>query len=514
MRTSLLPFCCVLAIVSSSFGRSAAEEPIFTIQSSSTLRLLNVLQEIGLPDPIASSGVDSTTLLERMSSTLSLKAPSGGFVYVAPERPYFVGCLPLTTTSGFMNALKAFSKTAPVQEPNGVFSIGTEDKLYFKQAGDFLLFCDSPKYLSDAATTLSLKPWTVVTDDLKLTGELNRLMPPAKALLLEELLSMTTTEPAAGLYFNPESISEHLRYGLQKYMADSLFESRSFELALNIPASGEIQARLSTVEDANALRVPSAFTNQATPNTAFAIDFSSKLSEANAQATLTWISAWEKDLLATIDSDAIEDKSDVDSTKRIVKLLTEVVNQAVVNRKVDGFASIGNSDSQGYLAGGVALKDSVKVAATLSEAMTAARKIGLTFTDLKAQGDSAQDANAAYLIDLPKGFSILGVPANENAKLHVRIANQSLWVGLGNESERLRNAVAVVPDAGQAPMSLHCDFSSSNSAEEVATTLPLNFRKLKLNVQLTETGRVYDIVLSSPGEKPTTPPMSAQAATN
>ena len=266
-----------------------------------------------------------------------------------------------------------------------------------------LLLSDSPKFLNDAASKLSLNPWTTITDDIKLTADFQRLLAPAKAMLMDELLSLTTVEPSAGLYFNAESMREYLKYGVQKYLISSLFDCRSFELALNIPANGEVHVKLSTQEDTTALRTPSMFTHQLGSNTSFAVDFTSKLSEASTQAALKWAADWENEILAAIDNDSIQDKSDLSSAKKVVKLFSQLIGESVANRKIDSYVSLGTNQANEYLAGAIALNDSAKVASLLSDALIAARPIGLTFTDLKSNGQSS-DALADYLIDLPSGL--------------------------------------------------------------------------------------------------------------
>ncbi len=513
MLRPFLAFFCLVTFAVSSTERIRAEEPIFVVQSSGSVRLLQVLQEIGLPDPITSAGLDTQTTLARMSQAISLNATSGGVIYVTPERPHLIVCLPLSNAGGFMSALEAFSKNSPTLEASGVYSMGQEDKFYAKQAGTMLLLSDSPKFLNDAASTLSLKPWASITDDIKLTADFQRLLAPAKAMLMEELLSLTTVEPTSGLYFNAESMREYLKFGLQKYLFSSLFDCRSFELALNIPATGEVHVKLSTQEDTTTLRTPSMFTNHIGSNASFALDFTSKLSEANTQTALKWAADWEKEILAAIDNDSIQDKSDLNSAKRVVKFFTALVSESLVNRKIDSYISLSTNQANEYLAGAVALNDSAKIASLLTDALNAARPLGLAFTDLKANGQSS-DAQADYLIDLPSGLLTLSANSEKNPRLHIRIANQVLWLGVGNEGERLRQVVGNKIDGGLSPMSLYCDIQSTDAAYDVENLLPLNFRKLKLNVQVSEVGRVYEVVLSNPGAKPATPSVSAQAAAN
>lgn len=512
MRRFVSHICCLVAFASATFDFARAEEPIFVVQSSSSVRLLQVLQEIGLPDPIAAAGLDTKATLERMSKSVAINATAGGLIYVTPERPHLIVCLPLSNAGSFMTALEAFSKDSPALEFNGVYAVGKEDKFFAQQAGQMLLMCDSPEFLNDAATMLTAKPWPKISDDIKLSGNFQRLLAPAKAMLLEEVLSMTTVEPASTLYLSTESIREYLKYGLQKYLADSLFDCRAFELALNLPANGEIQLKLSTQEDTTPLRASSMFTHQVGANSMFALDFASQLTEANTQAALSWVTAWEKDLLGAIDNDSIQDKSDLDSAKRVVKFFAELVNQTVNGRKIDSFVSVGSNESDAYIAGGVALSDSAKVAGLLADALNAARPIGISYTDLKTNGQPS-DAQADYLIDVPASLLTSSKNSDATTKLHVRIANQVLWIGVGNEGERLRTSVIKTADNGQSPMSLHCDFDSASSVDTM-NVLPLNFRKLKLNVQVTDTGREYDVVLSDPGERAATPSVAAQAATN
>ncbi|MDX1928017.1 MAG: hypothetical protein SFV81_15940 [Pirellulaceae bacterium] len=513
MRQTAFLACVLVSICLVNAAR--AEEPVFTVQSSSTVRLLEVVQKLGLPDPIASAGLDGKATLDRMSDSISLNSPSGGFIFVTPERPQLVICLPLANINTFMNALDAFTSSAPVPAPNGVYAMRKDDKFYAKQAGAFLLLSDSPKFLGDAANALNASPWTNVKDDIRLKADFQRMFPTAKSLLLAELLSMTTTKPTAGLYLNEDSIQEHLKYGLQQFLAQSLFESRSFEFALNASANDEIRVQLTTQEDTTALRVPSMFKPSQAPNGSFMIDFASKISDANTQETLRWIANWETELLGAVDNDSIQNKSDVDSTKRIVKFFSGLAEQAVVNHKLDCFAAIGSNEQKGYLAGAVALTDSAKLAQQLADALEAAKQIGLNFTDLRAAGSST-DVLADYLIDLPKDMQVLGVSGGENGKLHVRVANQGLWVGIGNESEQLRQQVIATPDTGLSPVAIHCDLDAEgNQASENSTLLPFNFRKMKLNVQVTDAGRVYDIVLGNLSKTPlATPNVSAQAASN
>ncbi len=513
MLRPYLAFCCLAMFAMPSTERVRAEEPIFVVQSSGSARLLQVLQEIGLPDPITSAGLDTQATLAKMSQAISLNATSGGLIYVTPERPHLIVCLPLSSAGGFMSALEAFSKNAPTLEASGVYSMGPEDKFYAKQAGTMLLLSDSPKFLNDAANTLSLRPWASITDDIKLTANFQRLLAPAKAMLMEELLSLTTVEPTSGLYFNAESMREYLKFGLQKYLFSSLFDCRSFELTLNIPATGEVHVKLSTQEDTTAHRTPSMFTNHIGSDASFALDFTAKLSEANTQAALNWAADWEKDILAAIDNDSIQDKSDLNPAKRVVRFFTELVSESVVNRKIDSYVSLSTNQANEYLAAAVVLNDSAKIASLLTDALSAARPIGLTFTDLKAAGQSS-DAQADYLIDLPSGLLTLSAGSEKNLQLHVRITNQAIWLGVGNEGERLRQLTGNKPDGGTSPMSLYCDIKSTDASNEIENLLPLNFRKLKLNVQVSDVGRVYDAVLSNPGVKPATPSVSAQAAAN
>ena len=494
---------------------SKADEPIFTVQSSSTPRLLEAVQKLGLPDPIASAGLDSKATLDRMSDSISLKAPSGGFIFLTPERPQLVVCLPLANINTFMNALDAFASTAPVPAPNGVYAIGKEGTFFAKQAGAFLLLSDSPKFLGDAANVMIAKPWTNVKDDILLKADFQRMFPAGKSMLLAELMSMTTAKPTAGLYLNADSVREHLRYGLQQFFAQSLFECRSFELALNASANDEIHIQLNTQEDTTALRIPSTFQHSQASNASLAIDFASKISDANTQAALAWVANWEKELLGAVDNDAIQNKSDLNSTKRIVKFFSALAEQSIANRKVDCFAAIGANDDKGYLAGAVALTDSGKVAQQLTDALEAAKQLGLSFTDLRAAGNSA-DSQADYVIDLPKGMQVLGVNSGESGKLRVRIANQGLWIGIGNVSEQLRQAVVTAPDKGLSPVAIHCDLDAPGSeASENSNILPFNFRKMKLNVQVTDSGRLYTIVFANLGKAPqTAPSVSSQAAAN
>lgn len=387
MRQSVNQVFCLL-VSFALFNVAAADEPIFTVQSSSTVRLLEVVQKLGLPDPITSTGLDSKATLDRLSDSISLNAPSGGFVFLTSERPQLVICLPLTNINTFMNALDAFASTAPVLASNGVYAIGKEDKFFAKQAGSFLLISDSPKFLGDAANTMLVRPWTNVKDDIKLIADFQRMLPAGKTQLVAELLSMTTTKPTAGLYLNGDSLKEHLRYGLQLFFAQSLFECRSFELALNAAENDEIRIQLNTQEDTTALRIPSAFQHSQANNASLAIDFTSRLSEANTQETLKWISSWEKELLSSIGDDSIQNRSDLDSTKRIVQFLSELVKQSVSNRKVDCYGSFGTDNDQSYLAGAVALVDSAKVAQQLTDALAAAKQLGLTYADLRANGNS------------------------------------------------------------------------------------------------------------------------------
>ena len=511
MRRSISQVCCLVAFVVSTLNVARAEDPIFVVQSSSSVRLLQVLQEVGLPDPIAAAGLDTKSTLDRMSQAVSIDSTAGGLIYVTPERPHLIVCLPLNNAGSFMTALAALSKDSPALEFNGVYAVGKEDKFYAKQAGQMMLMCDSPEFLTDATDLMISKPWQKITDDIKLTGDFQRLPGPAKALLLKELLSMTTSTPPNALYFNAESIREYLKYGLQKYIADSIFDCRSFELALNIPASGEVSVKLSTQEDTTILRTPSMFTHELSANSIFALDFASRLSEDNVKGALNWVTAWEKEILAAIDNDSIQDKSDLDSAKRVLKFFVEVMNQAVSGRKIDSFVSLGSNESDMYVAGGIALSESGKIAAQLADALNAARPIGLTYTDLKANGKSPE-TQADYLIELPAGLSLSGKNSNATSKLHVQVANQVLWIGVGNESERLRNVVARGADNGQSPVNLYCDLKSNENSIDTVNLLPLNFRKLKLNVQVTDSGRVYDVVLSNPGEKPNAPSVAAQAA--
>ncbi len=496
---------------------AVSDEPIFTLQSAGTTRLLEVVQKLGLPDPIASAGLDSKATLDRLSDSVALNAPSGGFIFLTAERPHLVVCLPLKEIGGFMKALDAFATTAPTASPNGIFEIGKkENKFFAKQAGAFLLFSDSSKFLTDAADAIVTKPWTAVNDDIRLKADFRRMLPNTKTLLLSELMSMTTTKPTAGLYFNADSVTEHLRYGLQQFFGQSLFECRSFELALNASDAGEIRIQLHTEEDSTSLRIPSAFQFGQAANAAFAIDFTSKLSESNTQETLKWAANWEKEMLGAIDNDSIQNKSDVDSTKRIVKFLSGVIEQSVANRKLDCFATIGSVKEQGYLAGAIAVTDSAKLAQQLADALEAAKLIGLSFTDLRGKLGST-DSQADFLIDLPSNLQILGVNGGDNAKLHVRIANQTLWIGIGNEGEQLRQLITSNPGNGLTPITLHCDLD----VEGIATTaensnlLPFDFRKMKLNVQVTESGRLYEIVFSNLAKQsPTLPSVSSQAASN
>lgn len=508
ISTRLSLFLVTIALASPVFS----EQPIFTLQSASTTRLLNVVQKLGLPDPLASAGLDTKSTLDRLSDSVALNAPMGGLIFLTQERPHLVICLPLTNVGRFMNALDAFASTPPVPAPNGVYTIGKEDKFFAKQAGTFLLLSDSPKYLPDAADTMISNPWSSVTDDVVLKADFTRMPAMGKSLLLAELMSMTTTKPTAGLYLNVDSVTEHLRYGLQQYFGQSLFECRSFDIALNTSANGEIRVQLQTQEDTSSLRTPSTFQYSQPNKASFALDFTSKLSEANMQETLKWVANWEKDLLGSIDNDSIQDKSDLDSTKRIVKFFSGLIQQSVANRKVDCFATIGSANDQAYLAGSIALADSAKLAQQLTEALEAARQIGLSFTDLGAK-NVAGEALADFLIDLPKNMSILGVK-NENSKLHVRIANQGLWVGIGNESEQLRERVIATPDKGLAPITIDCDLDVEGiAAGENSNLLPFNFRKMKLNVQVNDSGRLYEIVFSNLGQpNPSTPSVSTQAA--
>jgi hypothetical protein len=319
------------------------------------------------------------------------------------------------------------------------------------------------------------------------------------------------------LYLNVDSVREHVCYGLQQYFAQSLLECRSFELALNTSVDGAIRVQLETQEDTTALRIPSAFKQSQAANAAITLDFTSRLSESNTQETLKWVANWEKDLLSAIDNDSIQNRSGLDSTKRIVKFFSELVKQSVANRKVDCFATMGTMDEQSYLAGAIALTDSAKLARQLTEALEAAKQIGFTFTDLRAKS-STPDSQADFLIDLPKSLAIAGSKGDDNVKLHVRIANQGLWIGIGNESEQLRQQVTSTstPDNGLSPVTLNCDLDSNDAAvSEDANVLPFNFRKMKLKVQVTDSGRSYDIVFGNLGQSNSSQPSaSAQAASN
>ena len=490
-------FTLVLLLVTMA-SQGFSDEPLLALQSASSHRLLATIEGLGLPDPIAAAGIDSASTLELLQNAIDLDSPSGCLVFLSEDRPHLIIALPLIKIQGFLEALPSFGGSNFTRESDGVYRLGEKGSFYASQSGPFLLIGDSRRFLQDASLFVVGQAWDDVRDDILLKANLNRLPAIQKGMLLKETLSLLNSKPAAELLLNFDSLKEHFFAGLQRFLIQSIFESSSFELALNRETNGAMTVRIATVERTSDTQVSSAFLSVEGTKPFLALDFANRLSTKTTMEAIGWARQMEKRISDAIDKISVVDRSDSRTTKLALRFLSNLIQQSVQNERIDGLLTIGNSQDDFYGLGAVAVANGPELAKQLQELLLSLQSYGLAFQDLRTatvRDPSSVDAAINLPADL---LSSIGLHSTATPRMHVKLTGGKLFVAIGSEAEHLMGLSQMTShDAELRPISLVGDMSAGKGLIKSMSNLPIPFSQMRLKVSITDQGRLYECVLNN-----------------
>lgn len=476
-----------------------ANEPLIQIKAKNSRRLVTIAESLGLPDPFAAAGMGSADNIDTFKDVLHLEAPVGGIVFITDKLPRLVIALPVERIEDIVAIVPGLKPDDLKKDKDGIAQFGEQSKVLAIKTAGYVLIGDDRICLRDAAAFLTANPLTSVRDDVSVNVSLNKLHAVQRALLLKETLSMLNAKPTTEIAFDSESLKEYLRFGLQRYLVQSIFESQSFEIAANERATGELTIQLRTIEDASNFQLPSQFAYVGSTTPTVSLDFASRLSPETVNQVIAWAKNTEKDLLNAIGGDAVTNKGDLAATASIVHCITEMVTQSVSQHSADNFFTLGNIEGKSYLFAGFIVQDGSYLTAQLEKGLSGCKELGVVFQDLRTADEQAQKNQVNVVFDLPSDTKLLGMTLEPNSKLHLQLINNRLSLAIGEEAERIHVASQSNHSVKNiAPVTFYCDLSAGNelaSGVGKLSLLPQGFRKLKWTIQVSELGRDYDFVL-------------------
>lgn len=481
-----------------SKGSEYAGEPLVSIQSPGLLRFLEVSDSIGIPDPVASSGMATSATLELMKTSIELNRTCGAHIYLTDERPVIAICLPLRNLNSFLESISSFGGAKFTKESDDIYRIidakENESKaMYMKVVGDQIVLCDSRMHTAMASRVVAEQELSSSKSDVSIQIQLGKLLQEQRNFLKKEFVSLTLTKPTTNLQLSPSSLREYFTTSMQRYMIDSLFDAKEMDIQLVRLSDGGIDIKIDTTEIKGVDPFKSAFQWTEVNGESFAIDFASIVSKETRDSVHQWLKATEGDWTATVTDPKIENRSEAPVLVETIHWIADVARTSVDQGKFDGFAAIGSLRTDSYLAGGILVQDSESLAKRWNNLSNRLRSVGLSFQDLrKGSNDSIVD----MIIDFPLPLESLGIDA-EDSKLHLKMRDNKLGLSIGSSGvEKLNRAMDGSTSTSievDRLVSLSIDWNAVEGISGSGSTSPIPFgaKGMQMTIDRSEKGRTY-----------------------
>ncbi len=478
---------------------AAGGDPGFLIQSAGLQRLVEVTQTLGLPDPIATLGLDTNSTLDRFDDYLKLDRTCGAVIYLRRGQPHMVVCLPMADATKSEETIKSVLGPQAQRLDAGVFSSSDDVRMFAITTTGHLLLSDNRAMLMEASSFVQSSKWTATVDDIHVVANIKSLDANDRIALLNELTTLTTSTPTGDLTLNEKSIQDWLRFGMHHYLLQSLIDCWTVDASINMTADKTVSLSIQTTENVVPLQSRSTYFCSDLRSPTIVLDFTTALSDATRQSVLDGIRRWESSVMDAIQGDDVSVTDDLDVAKLAVKLLTQTARQCCAQRPIDAFLVVGQTDSGDYLAGALGVNEAANLASMLNRLVSAGKRLGWPCKDVRSPTAANNDHQAEIVLALPGVSGISELRLQEGSLLRIKIADGTVSISIGDEGERIRQLACEGDTKNPLPTNtLLLDLGPEHSGE-LANVLPLKMRKLRLDSTLTDTGRKLLITLGRQG---------------
>ncbi len=480
-----------------AFATSVVEggEPGFLVQSAGLQRLVEVTQALGLPDPIATLGLDTNSTLDRFDDYVKLDRTCGTVIYLRRGQPCMIVCLPMADATKSEETIKSVLGPQAQRLDAGVFSSSNETKMFATTSAGHLLLADNRAMLMEATSFVQSSKWTATANDIHVRANLKSLDANDRVALLNELTTLTTSTPAGDLTLNGKSIQDWLRFGMHHYLLQSLIDCWTVDAAINLTTDKSLNLSIQTTENVAALQTRSAYFCNDLHSPKFVLDFTTALSDVTRQSVLDGIRRWESSVMDAIQGDEVSVTDDLEIAKLAVKLLTQTARQCCAKRPVDAFLVIGQTDSGDYVAGALGVNEAPNLANMLNRLVSAGNALGWPWKDVRSASAASNDQQADIVIALPGVSGISDLQLQDGSLLRIKIADGTVSMSIGEEGERIRKLACENGSKNPpATNTLLLDLGPEHTGE-LTNVLPLKMRTLRLDSTLTDSGRKLVITL-------------------